>query len=380
MSDKIQLFATCSSGLEDVLMEELRELGYDDLTSSFRGVYIFTKKIEDIYRINYCSRIAGRVLFPLRKFKIRRTEDLYNEVLQIQWDKYFTKPNYTLAIDANVSNPLFKNSLYAAQVTKDAICDQLRQKFGFRPSVNTENPTIQLNLFIYNNQAVLSFDTSGTPLFKRGYRIETVAAPIQESLAAALLRMAKYQGTEILCDPCCGSGTFLIEALMIASKIPAGFYRTNWGFYHLPFFSSSAWAKIKVAEDSKRISLPPGHFLGIDQNKNAVRIAKTNLRAAGFLKEVEILQGNFANVELPFNPNFVITNPPHGIRLDEVDSLKPLYRALGDFFKRKMEKPGKAFIFTGSLDLSKEVGLAADKRNVIKNSNIESRFLEFTIY
>lgn len=382
MKQNPEIFVTCSQGIEPLLTEELASLGFPRIRMGYRGVYVPMEKFEDIYRINYCSRLASRVLLPLIAFSCENVNDLYNSSSKIPWTR-FLPPGKTFAVDANVSHYALRNSLYAAQVVKDAICDQFREKTGKRPQVELKNPDLQLNLFIHESMGILSFDTSGIPLHKRGYRQESVDAPIQESLAAALLQMAGYKGEEeILCDPCCGSGTFLIEAALIASRTPPGYLRRNWGFMIHPQFSSEAWLRIKAEADQQRRQLSKGHFFGCDLGAGNVRGCKINLRAAGFHQEIEVVQSDFRDYQPPILPNFVITNPPHGRRLDDGGwgYLQPLYRSLGDFLKNKVTKPGRGFIYTSNLELTKEVGLAAKQRHVIMSGGVEGRLLEFDIY
>jgi putative N6-adenine-specific DNA methylase len=374
----VELFVSCAQGLEPLLLEEIRALGGRDLREGFRGVFV-NGPFEIIYRINYGSRLASRVLLPLKHFRCYNQEALYKGVSGVDWLRYIPG-NKTFAIDANVTHKFLRNSLFAAQVVKDAICDQFRNARGMRPNVDVKNPDVQLNLYIRDQDGVIYFDTSGAPLHKRGYRIDSVEAPVQETLAAAMLLLARYKGDEIVLDPCCGSGTLLIEAAMMASKTPPGFLRQQWGFRLLPDFTQEGWLKVKAELDRERIPLAKGHFFGCDINKDAVRVSRTNLRAAGFLQEVQVVQADFREFTPAVLPNFVITNPPHGRRLDDEESLRPLYRALGDFFKKQTAKPGKGFVFTSSLDLAKEVGLTPTRRNVMYNSGIESRFLEFDLY
>lgn len=378
-TSKADLFVSCAQDLESLLEQELREMGFDQTTCGYRGVYVNTTSLEHVYRINYCSRLAGRVMLPLARFRCRDRKALTQGLATIDWLRYIPR-NKTFAIDANVSHRELRNSLFAAQLMKDAICDQFREKTGDRPNVDVKDPDVQLNLFIHNELAVVSFDTSRTPLYKRGYRIESVEAPMQESLAAALLRLGKYQGSEILCDPFCGSGTLLIEAALIATRTAPGYLRQQWGFMLLPDFSQEAWLKVKNEADAQRIPLPKNLLFGSDINKNAVRICKANIRAAGFHQSIEVIQSDFRDYEPSIPPTFLISNPPYGQRLDDVEELKSLYRSLGDFMKRKMAKPSRGFIFTGNLDLAKEIGLAAKKRHVLNNSGIDSRLLEYDLY
>lgn len=375
-----EIFITCAQGLEPILIEELAEMGFSKAYPGFRGVFVKIAQFSDIYRLNYCSRIAGRVLYPICSFKCYDKRALYKAIFQLDWFSYFKSPKMTFSIDANVNHRLLRNSLFAAQVAKDAICDHLREKWGERPNIDLKNPDILLNLFIQGDDAVLSFDTSGSPLYKRGYRVETVEAPMQENLAAAILRLAGYQASDILCDPCCGSGTLLIEAALMASKTPPGYLRQTWGFMKMPEFSSAEWLRIKMEADQARQKISKGHFLGIEINKNSVRVCKTNVRAAGFIQEIEVVQNDFREYTPAVPPTLLATNPPHGKRLDNIENLRPLYRSLGDFMKQKMAKPSRGFVFTGNLDLSKEVGLAAKRRHIFQSGGVESRLLEFDLY
>lgn len=374
----MELVITCGSGLEPLLAEELIELGYPNPKAGFRAVTV-EGDLEAIYKINYNSRIGTRVLMPLKSFRCRDAKSLYEALRDENWPG-FIPAGKSFAIDANVNHPNLRNSLYAAQVVKDAICDKFREETGDRPRVNPKRPDVQLNLFIQGQMGTIAFDTSGASLTKRGYRIEAVEAPIHETLAAALLRLAKYNKDEILCDPCCGSGTFLIEAALQMGQIPPGFLRTDWGFTKLPQHDQNLWLKVKNSSDAKKIPLIPGRLFGCDINRNSVRITKTNLKAAGLQGFIDVAVTDFKAYKPPVSPTFFITNPPHGRRLDNEADLIPLYRDLGDFLKQNGAHPSKAFVFTGSLPLAKEVGLAPAKRHVFDNSGVESRFLEFDIF
>lgn len=374
----MELFITCNAHLEPVLQQELEEMGYAEVRPGFRGVYCTINHFSDIYRINYLSRLASRVLLPLKEFTCRGPEELYRAAKSIQWEPYFKKAS-NFAIDANVDHPEIRNSLFAAQVVKDAICDQLMDKLGRRPNVQTYRPDLQLNLFIRGGKGYLSFDTSGDPLHKRGYRQEASDAPLQETLGAALLKLSAYNPEEVMIDPCAGSGTLLIEAAMLASKTPAGFFRSKYGFQHHPEYNETEWLKIRNEADSLKIPLKKGHLYGLDINRNAVRIAQANLRASGFHKDVEIVQGDFRDYTPKAEFSYLLTNPPYGKRLEESALLAPLYRALGQFMKTKMKKPGRGFVLCEN-ELSKEVGLASSKRIVLDNGGIEVRLLEYDLY
>lgn len=375
----MDLFISCAQYLEPLLAQELNTLGFMHVETGFRGVHVKNVNIEAVYRINYLSRLASRVLMPLASFRCYEAKSLYGGIIKVDWLKYIERGK-TFAIDANVSHPRLRNSLFAAQVAKDAICDQLRDRIGTRPNIDVQDPDVQLNLYIHDQWAIMSVDTSGKPLSKRGYRLETVEAPMQETLAAALLTLAKYQGNEILCDPCCGSGTILIEAALMASNTPPGFLRKQWGFFNLPEFSQTEWLKIKNEADAKKTICPKQQIFGCDINKQAVHATKVNARATGLHQQIDVVNCDFREFNPSIIPNLVITNPPHGRRLEEEETLCPLYRSLGDFLKRKTAKPAKGFVFTGSPMLSKEVGLAAKRRHVLDNGGIESRLLEYDLF
>lgn len=377
--DKNLLFVSCAPTLEPLLMEELKELGLTSLHQGYRGVFIHEWDWPTIYKVNYASRLASRVLLPLVRFRCFDRRSLYRHAMEIDWASFLKEGN-TFAIDANVHHRELRNSLFAAQVVKDAICDQMRQRTGRRPSVQLQNPDLQINLYIQQQAAIISFDTSGEPLHKRGYRQETVEAPMQETLAAAVLRLAHYTKDEIYLDPCCGSGTLLIEAALMATQTPPGYLRKQWGFMRHPQFNSSEWLKVRNQVDEKRTSLPSHHLFGIDRSQAAVRACKINLKAAGFSQQIEIQQADFRDYTPSIPPNFILTNPPHGRRLEEEDQLRPLYRALGDFMKQKCAKSGHGYIFTSNLELAKEVGLAAKKRHVLNSGGLDSRLLEYDIF
>lgn len=373
------LFVSCPPKLEPLLLEELNELGFSNCRIGFQGIFVDDMSMEAIYRINYSSRLASRVLLPLKQFRCRDKLALYKAVSEIEWAKYLKK-GMTLAIDSNVHHRSLTNSLFAAQIAKDAICDQLRKVVGWRPSIDLKAPDLQLNLHIHQEMGTLSFDTSGQSLHKRGYRLEAGEAPLQESMAAALLRIAKFTGEEVMIDPCCGSGTLLIEAALIASNTAPGFLRKEWGFMHHPDFSSIDWLKIKNKIDAQRKELLSKKIIGCEINANVARICRSNVKAAGVLKGVEVLRQDFSDFHTSEAPTFLISNPPHGKRLMDIDSLRPLYRRLGNFMKQHMYKPSRGFLFIGNLELTKEVGLAAKKRHVISNSGTDSRLLEFDIF
>ncbi len=319
------IFVTCPGSIELLLLDELKEMGIEG-KKSLRGVFV-PKTPENVYMINYNSRLATRVLWPLVTFRCRHKDDLYNFAKKIDWHLYI-QAGKTFAIDSNVSHPNLRNSLFAAFIVKDAICDQFREKTGERPSIDVANPDVQLNLFINNEQAILSLDTSGDPLFKRGYRQATGPAPIQESIAAAILRQVNYTSSDILIDPFCGSGTFLIEAALIATQTPPGFFRKKWGFVNMPEFSEETWKATKSALDSKRIPLTPDTIFGYDKDRITLQSCLQNIRMTQFPITCEVCE--IQRLSPKKLPTLLIGNPPYGKRLE---TSKEPYLGFGQLLK-----------------------------------------------
>lgn len=376
-SSTIKLFVTCTKGMEHVLADELEEMGFSGIEIGYAGV-LLESDLEGMYRINYLSRVASRVLWPLKRFRCWDPKDLYKAVDQISWCDYLT-PKHTFAIDAHcLGNRQFRNSLFAAQKVKDVLCDQLREEYGERPSVQTEDPELQLNLYIKGEWATLSLDTSGCPLHKRRYRRGQGKAPVKENLAAGLLKMAHYSGEEDLVDPCCGSGTFLIEAALMATKTPPGILRRRWGFLRLPNHDEELWQKVKK-EAEEQIQPPKGRFLGVDCDPKALQVAKDSAKRAG-MEFIQWRQGRFQEVSCPWKGNFLVTNPPFGKRIEAEGGLQPLYRALGDFMKQQLATPGRGYVLTANMPLSKQVGLRSKRRMKVFHGGEEARFLEFELY
>jgi putative N6-adenine-specific DNA methylase len=327
-----RLFVSCAGALEPLLAEELKELGITGIEQSFRGIFL-PKKIENVYLVNYASRIATRVLWPLCSFPCPDKESLYRGTRTINWKDYLN-PKMTFSIDANVTpHPTIKNSHFAALVVKDAICDAQREAFSDRSTIDLSNPDLQLNLFLHKGKATLYLDTSGQPLFKRGYRIATGEAPLQESLAAAILRLAKYEPeTDILADPFVGSGTFLIEAAMMATRTPAGYFRKRFGFEAMPEFSASSWKSIKEQLDSKRHPLQPGKLFGADQDVSSVELCRKHLDRTGF-GAIDVVTRPVERFRPKKAPSLVVANPPYGKRLTQS-------KDLFDHFKHFLETTG----------------------------------------
>jgi putative N6-adenine-specific DNA methylase len=377
---KNELFVSCIVGIEPVLSQEITALGYT-CRPGFGGVYVESSSFDDVYIFNLKLRCASRVLIPLVTFECYDKDDLYRGTASYDFTPMFSKMP-TFAIDANVNHKNLTNSLFAARVVKDAICDMLREKYGKRPDVDTKTPDIRLHLFIENDKATISFDSSGEPLHQRGYRQEAGEAPLRESLAAALLLLGGYKGDEAVIDPCCGSATLLIEAAMIASNTQPGSIRKYFGFMRHPEFRKEKWEKLLKNADDAVKNLPEKQFIGIEVDDRTALIAKKAVHKAGFSDVITILVGDFREMKIPNDRTFVVANPPYGIRISphEIRKLEELYRNLGDFMKNNTKKPAKGLIFTASLELAKCIGLKTSKRHIVNNGGIECRLHEYDLY
>jgi putative N6-adenine-specific DNA methylase len=369
-------FAQAPGKMEELCEQELLELGATRTKTAYRGVYFNSDK-NSLYKINYTSRLLSRVLAPLITLHCRSTNALMKAAEKILWEEIFS-PNQTFAISASVANSQITNSLYASQVLKDGIADYFRKKFGKRPNIDTTNPDVRFNLHIEKDTAVISLDTSGESLHKRGYRLLAGEAPMQETLAAAIIRISKWDGENPLWDCMCGSGTILCEALMHYSRIPAQKSRKNFGFFYLPDFDSKLWEKLKEECDKKIRSLPKGLIIGSDKSQKIIEVAKSNLSRLPFGDSVDLSCHPFQHVK-QFENGTLITNPPYGIRLGEIEEVHALYKELGDFLKAKCNGT-TAYIYTGNPELRKSIGLKTSKRIPLVNGKLEGVLVQIDSY
>ncbi|MBW1940506.1 MAG: class I SAM-dependent RNA methyltransferase, partial [Deltaproteobacteria bacterium] len=329
-------------------------LGARNIKPGFRGIH-FSADRATLYGINYNARLVTRVLAPLVSFECRSRDDLYRAGAAIDWTAFFSVRN-TFGIFANVSGNInIKHSKFAALCLKDAVADFFRKKFGKRPNVDRINPDVWLNLHIENTRATISFDTSGGSLHRRGYRRETVAAPMQETLAAAMVALSGWKGEKPLYDPMCGSGTLLCEALMKIYRIPAGFLKKNFGFCFLPDFNKGLWESIKKRADEKIRPLPSELIAGSDIERMAVNAAKTNCRILPGGEMIKICRTDFKDISNLEN-SVILCNPPYGIRLKKEEDLGEFYKNFGDFLKQRC-KGSQAYIYFGNREMLKKIGL-----------------------
>ncbi|MEJ5358125.1 MAG: THUMP domain-containing protein [Desulfobacterales bacterium] len=369
-------FAMIAEGLEELGAEELKQLGARNLRATYRGLY-FEADRAALYRVNYQSRLVSRVLAPLAAFACHEPEVLYRQARQIPWREIFGVRE-RFAVFANLVNSKMRHSRYAALCVKDAIVDSFRQEVGERPDVERIDPDVWIGVFIENNHAVISLDTSGGPLHRRGYRKRALEAPMQETVAAAAIRFAEWDGDTPLVDPFCGSGTILAEALMLACRIPAGYLRPRFGFEFLPDFDARCWREVKEAADRRIRPLPEGRIAGSDISAEAVACAAENLRRLPYGEAVR-LERIDARRRRDLAGKVIVCNPPYGIRLGQRSSLPAFYKSLGNFLKRRCAG-ARAFLYFGEPSLIGHLGLRPAWRKPLRAGGLDGRLAAFELY
>jgi putative N6-adenine-specific DNA methylase len=369
-------FAQISPGLEDIGAEELEELGAKEAHPAYRGIYFEAAK-KTLYRVNYLSRMITRVIAPLISFKCETPEILYKTAKKVDWSAILTVKK-TFAVFATVSNSKITHSQYAGLRLKDSVADFFRDNYGERPDVSTDNPDVWLNLHIENDRATIGFDTSGGSLHRRGYRGETVKAPIQETVAAAIIKLTGWDGDKPLYDPMCGSGTLLCEALMRYCRIPSGIFRKRFGFYMLPDFDAGIWNSVREESGKNMRSAPYGLISGSDISKEAVYTAGENIKSLPYGDKISLKVTDFKKIPA-LNNYTIVSNPPYGIRMDSKDGIEDFYKFLGDFFKQRC-KSSVAYIYFGNRELIKKTGLKASWKKPLKSGGLDGRLVRYEIY
>ncbi len=365
--------------LEEVLAEELRQLGAENITILKRAVE-FEGDMRMLYRANYCCRTALAILKPFAEFDAENDEELYNKVYQIRWEKILDV-DCTFMIDSTTSGEIFTHSYYASLKTKDAIVDRFRRNFGKRPSIDTENPDYKFNLHIRDNHVTLLMNSSGDSLHKRGYRQAVGIAPINEVLAAGLIKMAGWNCDCNFYDPMCGSGTLLIEAAMLANNIPAQYYRGDkFGFKRWKEFNLGEWKSVKNEEDRKIGSRDFEYEIwGNDIDPEVIQQCEKNLEFTRLHKDVMLHIGSFENQEPPEGHTLIVTNPPYGERI-KVEDLNAMYTQLGDTFKQLYGANCDVWLITSDFEAMKHIGLHPSAKIPVQNGSLDCRFLHFELY
>jgi putative N6-adenine-specific DNA methylase len=374
--DENQYFAQISDGMEQLGADEITELGGYDVTPAHRGIQ-FKASRGVLYRINHCSRLLSRINAPLTSFQCRDTDTLYRKAKQIDWSD-FLSPKKTFAIFANVSDSRINHSRYASLRLKDAIVDYFTKKHSRRPSVDTREPDIWFHLHIRKDRALISAETSGGSLHRRGYRKTAVDAPMQETLASAIIKLSGWDGSRPLYDPMCGSGTLLAEALMNHTGVPASYLRKSFGFQQFPDFDLTLWKRVKEEAKQGIHQATPSIISGSDISGKAVRISRDNLTNLPYGDTVALRQANFKDLD-SIEGSIIVCNPPYGIRLKPGLSMEQFYKDFGDFLKQKC-KGSVAYIYFGERKYIKNIGLRTAFKKPLKNGGIDGRLVKLDLY
>jgi putative N6-adenine-specific DNA methylase len=362
-------------GLEKVLSEELISLGAGNVQTANRAI-LFEGDKSLLYRVNYSVRTALSVLMPIADFRIRSKEDLYKGGSKIEWDRFMDTDD-TFSIVPVINSPHFGHTGYAGLIIKDAIADYFRNKTGRRPSVDTTNPRILINLHISNDNVTISLDSSSVPLYKRGYRQEQTVAPLNEVLAAGILLLSGWNVSSTLTDPMCGSGTIPIEAGLIASKIPPGKFRQFFGFQKWKDFDEDLFEKIKI-ECNSQIGLSPVKIFGSDISEETLKFAKANVARAGLSDVITLEKSDFKDLKSIDEHGYLFLNPPYGQRIkpEEIDML---YGMIGTTLKHNF--PGTtAWLITSNKESLKHIGLKPKEKYTLFNGALECVLLKYEMY
>ena len=374
MQESFELIAKTFQGLEEVLAQELIELGANDVQIGRRMVS-FSGNQEMMYRANFCLRTAVRVLKPISHFRARNADDVYKAVKEIEWNE-FLDLDTSFVVDTTVYSTEFRNSKFVAYKVKDAIVDYFMEREGKRPNISVSNPDLRLNIHIAEESCTLSLDSSGESLHLRGYRTATVDAPINEVLAAALIKMSGWQFDCDLIDPFCGSGTILVEAALMARNIYPGVFRRKFGFENWKDFNPELLSSIFDDDSNERTF--EHRIIGFDINLRAVEAAQANAKAAGVADLITVEQREIRNFTQPESPALLITNPPYGERLRPED-LSDIYRTLGEKLKREFQG-GEAWVISSREELFDSMRLRPSFKVPLQNGSLDCELRKYVTF
>lgn len=374
MEQEFKLIAKTFMGLEPVLAQELIQLGANNVETGRRMVS-FTGDKEMMYRANFQLHTAIRILKPIHTFKARSAEEVYDEIQKIEWSNYLDNKK-TFSVDSVVYSEEFRNSRFVTYKVKDAIVDWFREKTGTRPNISVSNPDIRLNIHIAEDDATLSLDSSGESLHRRGYRQESVEAPLNEVLAAGMILMTGWKGDTDFIDPMCGSGTIAIEAALIARNISPGVFRKEFAFEKWADFDQELFDTI-YNDDSKEKEFTH-HIYGYDIDMKAVNTARINVKAAGLSKEVTIEQTDFKDFQTPTEKSIMVTNPPYGERIS-TPNLLATYKMIGERLKHTFAG-NDAWILSYREECFEQIGLKPSIKIPVFNGSLECEFRKYALF
>ena len=369
---KSQYFASCPRGLEAILSGELTALGAGDIKVVDGGVK-FESSTEVMYRANLTSRIATRILCRVANGNYKTEDDLYNAALNVKWANLFDVSYGIKVSTTGVKCPLKSLDFMTLRI-KDAVCDQFRTQVNARPNVEIRDPDIRIHLYLEADYFDLYIDTSGQPLYQRGFRKSSVEAPIRENLAAGILALSGWKPGEPLLDPMCGSGTFLIEAAMISVNQAPGLKR-SFGFENWSNFNSVRFENIKSEYQSNIKPVVFSHIYGSDEDLRAIRVTKSNLEEAGLKSAVELSCKSFNDIVAPTKGGVLITNPPYGVRIGEDEDLAKAYPLWASTMKKKLSG-WRTYFLTSDLRMPKLMRLSPSKKTPLYNGALDCRLFE----
>lgn len=369
-------FAKTTFGLHEVLLNEIKQLDLKPVEVKSRGVY-FESSWQGCYLANLALRTASRIELPILDFPAYNPNDLYHNIYKKHDFTKYIDPSQTLAIKASTEESILHDQRLVAMKIKDAIVDQFREKFGERPNVDTEDPDLLVVAHIFKNQVSISVDTSGDPLFKRGYRKRNVIAPLKESLAAGLLYLSEWDQKSPIIDPMCGSGTFLIEAALMALNIAPGTLRKKFSFQKHKGFQADSWQKALDQVSAQEKNEIDFKFYGFDKNPDSLAAAKMNAKAAGVDEFIIFKREAVDLVKPPIEKGMIVTNPPYGKRLSEIE--KDLYLDLSFSLKQRF-KGWPCWILSGNKELTQLLKMKSQRKYFVFNGPLECRFLNYQIY
>jgi len=374
---KSRIVITCAKGVSPFLKREVLSFGFPILSEGISEIGT-EGTLENTLRLNLLIRTGQRVLFLIQAFNAKNPNELYKKMAQISWEDYIAEDGY-FSVTSSVNNPTIKDSRFANLKSKDAIVDRINETRGRRPDTGSERDKIVVHLYWRKDECQVFFDTSGEPLSKRGYRKIPLKAPMQETLAAAVILATGWSGNGSFINPMCGSGTLAIEAVMIALERAPGLLRSNFGFMHLKGFNKSSWDTLRRKIRAVSRDKFNGRVIATDMSQQAVETAKKNAATAGVDRLIEFGVCDYSETPVPSSGGVVILNPEYGERMGEEEELKETYKGIGDFFKKKCQEY-TGYLFTGNLDLAKKVGLRTKRRLSFFNGPIECRLLEYDLY
>ena len=374
MEQTFELIAKTFMGLEPVLAKELTQLGANDVQIGRRMVS-FTGDKEMMYRANFQLHTAIKILKPIQRFKAHSADDVYEEIKKLDWTDYLSGDK-TFAVDSVVFSEEFRHSKFVSYKVKDAIVDQLRERTGKRPNISVANPDLRLHIHVADDQCTLCLDSSGESLHRRGYRQESVEAPINEVLAAGIILMTGWQGETDFIDPMCGSGTFLIEAALIARNMAPGLFRKEYAFEKWTDFDADLFDRI-YNDDSQEREFNH-HIYGYDIDFKAVNTARTNVKAAGLSDCISVEQQDFKDFTQPKDKAIIVTNPPYGERISTPNLLET-YRMIGERLKHQF-MGGDAWILSYREECFEQIGLKPSIKIPLYNGSLECELRKYQMF